>query len=140
MNHPALLASLLCGAFLIGCSDDSNPSGGNASPDPISTGSQGLSASGRIEAALVGTWLENPKKFFNPETLIFSDARFKTPYLSGTGSLFTAKSGIVSGGPDSKIVGEYLRSDDTLWFDGLLGSSPDGVSKTTSRRYVKLAP
>jgi len=140
MNHPALLASVLCGAFLIGCSDDSNPSGGNASADPTSSGSQALSASGRIEAALVGTWVENPVKFFTADTLIFSDTRYRTPYLSGTGSLFTAKSGIVSGGPDNKTVGEYLRSDDTLWFDGLLGASPDGVSKTTSRRYVKKTP
>lgn len=141
MKSATLLAAVLATVSLVGCSDESNPSGSSAATgDPTATGSSALSPSGRIEAGLIGTWVENPAKYSTADTLIFSDTKYRTPYLSGVGTMFTAKSGIVSGGPSNTVYGEYLRSDDTLWFDGLLGESANGVDKTKARRYLKKTP
>ena len=108
--------------FLLACSEDSNP----ANPD-----------SGRIEPGLVGTWVENPSRFSEPETLLFTDAKIRTPFFSGVGTYFSAKDGLVKGGPDWNVYGEYLRFGDTLYFDALLGETPDGVDKTKAARYLK---
>jgi hypothetical protein len=105
--------------------------------DGASTGPSTNSGSGRIEAGLLGTWVRNPAPSM-PDTLIFSETLYRTPYLSGVGTQFSAKDGLVKGGPDNRTVGEYIRVGDTLYFDGLLGAEPDGVDTSTARRYLKL--
>lgn len=114
-------------AILSGCDDGSS----STTSGPTNSGN------GRIEAALVGTWVENPWRYSTPDTLIFTATRYRTQYLSGVGTQFTAKDGLVKGGPDNTTVGEYLRVDDTLYFDGLLGQAPNGVDPSTARRYEK---
>jgi hypothetical protein len=105
------------------CSENSNPS--NSGP------------SGRIEAGLAGTWVENPPRFSRPDTLVFSESKIRTPFFSGTGTLFSAKDGLVKGGPDGVAYGEYLRFGDTLYFDALLGDAPNGVDTAAAGRYLR---
>lgn len=128
MNSPGftilLTAALGIGA-LGACSNDSNPS------NPPS-------GSGRIEAGLIGTWVEDPPSASRPDTLIFAENKIRTPFLSAVGTGFTAKDGLVKGGLPLKAYGEYLRFGDTLYFDALLGDAPDGVDKQTADRYLKV--
>ncbi len=112
----------ICG--MSGCSNDSNPTNPQT-------------ASGRIEAGLVGTWVENPAAHAKPDTLIFADNKIRTPFFSAVGTQFTAKDGVVKGGPSMTAWGEYLRFGDTLYFDALLGQAPDGVDKSKADRYLK---
>jgi hypothetical protein len=107
---------------LCACSDDSSP-----------TGSQ--SASGRIQAGLVGTWIDNSS--LSPDTIIFAENKIQVPYFSAVGTQFSAKNGQVKGGPDNNIFGEFLLSGDTLYYDALLGGAPDGVNKATADIYLK---
>ncbi len=107
---------------LCACSDSSSP-----------TGSQ--STSGRIEAGLVGTWIDNAP--FIPDTIIFAENKIKVPFFFGVGTEFSAKDGLVKGGPSSEIFGEYLLSGDTLYYDALLAEAPNGVNKATAAKYLK---
>jgi hypothetical protein len=107
---------------LCACSDSSSP-----------TGSQ--SASGRIEAGLMGTWIDNTSFF--PDTIIFAENKIQVPFYSGLGTQFSAKNGLVKGGPDNEVFGEYLLSGDTLYYDALLLEEPDGVDKATASKYLK---
>src|SRR4051794_4077877 len=77
------------------CSDDSNPTASG-------------SASGRIDAALVGTWVENPAAFAGPDTLIFAENKIQVPFFSAVGTQFSAKDGLVKGGPSMSTYGEYI--------------------------------
>jgi hypothetical protein len=113
----AISASLIA---ICACSDDSSPTG---SP----------SASGRIEAGLVGTWIDSSSVF--PDTIIFSENKIQVPFFSGLGTQFSAQNGVVKGGPDNEIFGEYLLSGDTLYYDELLNEAPNGVNKATASKY-----
>ena len=101
------------------------------SKDPNPTGSQ--SASGRIEAGLIGTWVDNTP--FIPDTLIFAEDKIEVPFFSAVGSSFSAKNGLVKGEPDDKVYGEYLLSGDTLYYDVLFPDAPNGVDKATAAKY-----
>lgn len=107
---------------LCACSDGSGP-----------TGSQ--STSGRVEAGLMGTWIDDTSFF--PDTIIFAENKIQVPFYSGLGSQFSAKNGLVKGGPDDEVFGEYLLSGDTLYYDALLLEAPDGVNKATASKYLK---
>jgi hypothetical protein len=108
---------------LSACSNDSNPSVSDSS--------------GRIDPGLLGTWVENPSAFSRPDTLIFAENKIRTPFFSAVGTQFTAKDGVVKGGPSMTAYGEYARFGDTLYFDALLGQAPDGVDKNTAERFLK---
>jgi hypothetical protein len=118
----------LCAMLLASCNDSSSSS-------PTAAGS----TSTRIEAGLVGSWAK-PNATFATDTLIFTDAKFRTPYLSGNGSLFSATGGVAKGGPGMAIVGKYLLDKDTLYFDGILGSAPSNmaVTKSSTNRYLRV--
>lgn len=107
---------------LCACSDSS---GGTA---PQST-------SARIDAGLVGTWIDNSSTF--PDTIIFAENKIKVPFFSAVGTQFSAKNGLVHGGPDNRLFGEYLLSGDTLYYDDLLLEAADGVNKSTASIYLK---
>ena len=107
---------------LCACSDGSGPT------DPPS-------ASGRIEAGLTGTWIDDSP--FKPDTLIFAENKIRVPFFSGVGTGFSAKNGIVKGGPDDEVFGEYILSGDTLFYEALLLELPNGVNKTTASKYHK---
>jgi hypothetical protein len=113
---------------LCACSDDATGSDSN-----------NQSGSGRIEAGMVGTWVENPSRFSTPDTMVFSESKIRTRFFSAVGTQFSAKDGLVKGGPSMVTYGEYVRVGDTLYFDALLGEAPDGVDTTTAARYLKVA-
>lgn len=122
-----LCLSVLLGLSLAACDSESMEVTPNCCND----------ASSRIETGLVGNWAKTAARF-STDTLIFTEAKFRTPFLSGTGSLFSAKDGLVKGGPDMATVGEYQRSGDSLWFDGLLGSAPDGIVRGETNLYLRV--
>ena len=97
---------------------------------PSPTGSQ--STSGRIEAGLVGTWIDNSAVF--PDTIIFAESKIQVPFFPAVGTQFSAKNGLVKGGPDNEVFGEYLLSGDTLYYDELLAEAPNGVNKAAASK------
>jgi len=124
MRVRSLLLLPLAILWLAACNDSDSSSPTSSSP--------------RIEAGLVGTWAK-PSSTFATDTLIFAETKFRTPSLSGNGSLFSATGGIVKGGPSMAVVGEYLLDKDTLYYDGLIGSmAPDGVNRTEYNRYLRV--
>jgi hypothetical protein len=115
----AVSASLIA---LCACSGGSGPTG---SP----------SASGRIEAGLAGTWIDNSPFF--PDTMIFAENKIRVPFFSAVGTRFSARNGVVKGGPDDEVFGEYVLSGDTLYYDALLLEPPNGVNKATASKYFR---
>jgi hypothetical protein len=111
---------------LVACSDSSSPT---------STESN----SGRMEVGLLGTWIKDPPSVL-PDSLYFAENKIEVPFFSGIGSAFTAKDGLVKCGPSLEIYGEYLRFGDTLYYDVLFGSAPNGVDKAKAKRYLKKVP
>ncbi len=129
-----LCASILLGFLLVACDKENGAQSAVGSPEVSGAGEL---AGGRIETGLVGNWAKPSARFLS-DTLIFTETKFRTPFLSGTGSLFSAKAGLVKGGPDMKTVGEYQLSGDSLWFDGLLGSEPNGIVRGESNLYLRV--
>jgi hypothetical protein len=132
----------LCAMLLASCNDSSSStptatSSRNDSSSSTPTASDSTPA--RIEAGLVGSWAK-PNATFATDTLIFTDSKYRTPYLSGNGSLFSATGGVAKGGPGMAIVGKYLLDKDTLYFDAILGSAPSNmaVTKTAYNRYLRV--
>lgn len=105
----------------------------SACSDDSATGSP--SASGRIEAGLAGTWIDNSPFF--PDTMSFAEDKIRVPFFSAVGTGFSARNGVVKGGPDDEVFGEYLLSGDTLYYDALLFEAPDGVDKATASKYLR---
>lgn len=116
------LSSVLCAscaALLLQACDDST----------------GSSSSSRIDPAIAGTWARIGGTRFS-DTLIFLDARYQTPYGSGTGTHFSASGGVAKCGYPLEVCGEYKRSNDTLYFEALLGQAPDGVVPSITNAYL----
>lgn len=117
--------SLISLIALSACSGGSDP-----------TGPQ--SGSGRIEAGLVGTWIDTSAVF--PDTIIIAEDGIRVPFFSAVGTSFSAKDGLVKGGPDNDIFGEYLLSVDTLYYDEIFLETPNGVDKATASKYFRQKP
>jgi len=126
MKKLALLASLATALLLAACGGDS-------------TGP----SSARIDPAIAGTWAK-ANATFATDTLIFTDAKYRTPYGSGNGSAFDAASGVAHCGPALELCGEYQLvtggPKDTLYFKGLLGVTvPDAsVPRLSSYAYFRV--
>lgn len=121
MKTSAVLASLATALLLSACGDEA-------------TGP----SSGGIEAALIGSWAKPGGTMFM-DTLIFSNSgHYYVPYCSGDRGL-KASGGQVWCPASQSTCGEYVLSGDTLFYEGLLGSNPDGVvPRTTSYTYLKV--
>jgi hypothetical protein len=83
----------------------------------------------------LGTWIDSSSVF--PDTILFSENEIQVPFFNGVGTQFSAKNGVVKGGPDDRVFGEYLLSGDTLYYDALLLATPNGVDKATAAIYLR---
>lgn len=121
MRRSSLLRIAAASAALVACDDDS------------STSSDG----GRIDPALIGSWAKQGASMFS-DTLVFTEAKYQVPYCSGVGQSFWAQDGIVSHSSNKDVCGEYLIAKDTLYYESLLGETPDGVDKSTAGVYFRI--
>lgn len=104
-----------------------------ACDDDSSTAPEGS----RIDPALVGSWAKPNASMFR-DTLVFTEAKYQTPYCSGVGQSFWAQGGIVRHSPNKDVCGEYLIAKDTLYYEALLGEAPNGVDKAKAGVYFRI--
>lgn len=100
----------------------------------------------RIDPLLVGTW--GKVGATTPgDTLVFSSTVYRLPTCSGSGEDFWARDGVVRHGPDRAYCGEYAiarastsgpSARDTLFYETLLGSLPDGVDTLNAPVFLKI--
>ena len=101
--------------------------------------STGGSSGGQVDPALVGKWARRNGTSFT-DTLIFSgNGYYYVPFCSGTGGGLKATGGQVWCPASQETCGEYQLSGDTLFYEGLLGSVPDGVvERTGNNTYLRV--
>ncbi|HQF56689.1 MAG TPA: hypothetical protein PK208_16335 [Fibrobacteria bacterium] len=94
-----------------------------------------------LDSDLAGVWVK-PTASSTSDTLIFDNAKFRTPYTSGIPPLLDASNGKIHCGSDMELCGEYriVKSSmqDTLFFKGVRAIDSDSLVKDpVSTAYLR---